>query len=418
MGGLLIIYTVSGGAKAVAYTQQLQLFIIFGGLFLAGYMVVEMLPDGVGFTDALHLSGSMGKLNVITTGFENGSFNWSDKYNIFSGLIGGFFLSLSYFGTDQSQVGRYLTAKNLNESRIGLLMNGFVKVPMQFLILLLGALVFSFYLFTSAPVFFNESGLDRLRQSSKKDSVAWAEQNFAALSAEKSNAAVQYSAARLEGNAANMAASIETLRETEKESGKIRKQVITWIKSSAPGVDSNDTNYIFLRFVVDFLPVGLVGLLVAIIFLAAWGSIAAALNSLASSTIIDLHRRFKTKEMTVEEEFSWSRRYTFIWGVFCVLIACFATELGNSLIETVNILGSLFYGTILGIFMVAFWLKRVGAQAVFFAAILSQLTVFSAFKFTSISFLWYNVLGCLVAFLGAWIFQLFSRSESKSELTS
>jgi SSS family transporter len=418
MGGLLIIYTVSGGAKAVAYTQQLQLFIIFGGLFLAGYMVVEMLPDGVGFTDALHLSGSMGKLNVITTGFENGSFNWSDKYNIFSGLIGGFFLSLSYFGTDQSQVGRYLTAKNLNESRIGLLMNGFVKVPMQFLILLLGALVFSFYLFTSAPVFFNESGLDRLRQSSKKDSVAWAEQNFAALSAEKSNAAVQYSAARKEGNAANMAASIETLRETEKESGKIRKQVITWIKSSAPGVDSNDTNYIFLRFVVDFLPVGLVGLLVAIIFLAAWGSIAAALNSLASSTIIDLHRRFKTKEMTVEEEFSWSRRYTFIWGVFCVLIACFATELGNSLIETVNILGSLFYGTILGIFMVAFWLKRVGAQAVFFAAILSQLTVFSAFKFTSISFLWYNVLGCLVAFLGAWIFQLFSRSESKSELTS
>jgi len=418
MGGLLIIYTVSGGAKAVAYTQQLQLFIIFGGLFLAGYMVVEMLPNGVGFTDALHLSGSMGKLNVITTGFENGSFNWSDKYNIFSGLIGGFFLSLSYFGTDQSQVGRYLTAKNLNESRIGLLMNGFVKVPMQFLILLLGALVFSFYLFTSAPVFFNESGLDRLRQSSKKDSVAWAEQNFAALSAEKSNAAVQYSAARKEGNAANMAASIETLRETEKESGKIRKQVITWIKSSAPGVDSNDTNYIFLRFVVDFLPVGLVGLLVAIIFLAAWGSIAAALNSLASSTIIDLHRRFKTKEMTVEEEFSWSRRYTFIWGVFCVLIACFATELGNSLIETVNILGSLFYGTILGIFMVAFWLKRVGAQAVFFAAILSQLTVFSAFKFTSISFLWYNVLGCLVAFLGAWIFQLFSRSESKSELTS
>jgi len=415
MGGLLIIYTVSGGAKAVAYTQQLQLFIIFGGLFLAGYMVVEMLPDGVGFTDALHLSGSMGKLNVITTGFENGSFNWSDKYNIFSGLIGGFFLSLSYFGTDQSQVGRYLTAKNLNESRIGLLMNGFVKVPMQFLILLLGALVFSFYLFTSAPVFFNESGLDRLRQSSKKDSVVWAEQNFAALSVAKSNAAILYSAARKEGNSDKMAASIETLRETEKESGKIRKQVISWMKSSAPGVDANDTNYIFLRFVVDFLPVGLVGLLVAIIFLAAWGSIAAALNSLASSTIIDLHRRFKTKEMSVEEEFSWSRRYTFIWGVFCVLIACFASELGNSLIEAVNILGSLFYGTILGIFLVAFWLKRVGAHAVFFAAILSQLTVFAAFQFTSISFLWYNVLGCLVAFIGAWVFQLFARVNENPE---
>ena len=401
MGGLLIIYTVSGGAKAVAYTQQLQLFIIFGGLFLAGYLVVKMLPQDVGFTDALHLSGSLGKLNVITTGFENGSFNWGDKYNIFSGVIGGFFLALSYFGTDQSQVGRYLTAKNLNESRLGLLMNGFVKVPMQFLILLLGALVFSFYLFTSAPVFFNESGLNKLRKTEIADSLKLVETKFDALSELKSAEAAKFSIARELGDQSVMDASVLKLNQLEKESGKLRTQVKSWVKSSAKGVDSNDTNYIFLRFVVDFLPVGLVGLLVAIIFLAAWGSIAAALNSLASSTIIDLHRRFKTDEMSVEEEFNWSRRYTLLWGLFCVLIACFASEIGNSLIETVNILGSLFYGTILGIFLVAFWLKNVGANSVFLAALVSQISVFLLFKFTEVSFLWYNVLGCLVVFVGA-----------------
>lgn len=406
MGGLLIIYTVSGGAKAVAYTQQLQLFIIFGGLFLAGYLVVKMLPPDVGFTDALHLSGSLGKLNVITTGFENGSFNWGDKYNIFSGVIGGFFLALSYFGTDQSQVGRYLTAKNLNESRLGLLMNGFVKVPMQFLILLLGALVFSFYLFTSAPVFFNESGLNKLRKTEIADSLKLVETKFDALSELKSAEAAKFSIARELGDQSVMDASVLKLNQLEKESGKLRTQVKSWVKSSANGVDSNDTNYIFLRFVVDFLPVGLVGLLVAIIFLAAWGSIAAALNSLASSTIIDLHRRFKIDEMSVEEEFNWSRRYTLLWGLFCVLIACFASEIGNSLIETVNILGSLFYGTILGIFLVAFWLKSVGANSVFLAALVSQISVFLLFKFTEVSFLWYNVLGCLVVFVGAIIFHL------------
>lgn len=416
MGGLLIIYTVSGGAKAVAYTQQLQLFIIFGGLFLAGYLVVEMLPQGVGFTDALHLSGSLGKLNVITTGFENGSFNWGDKYNIFSGVIGGFFLALSYFGTDQSQVGRYLTAKNLNESRIGLLMNGFVKVPMQFLILLLGALVFSFYLFTSAPVFFNESGLNKLRKTEFADSLGLVEKQFEVISNSKSVEAANFSYAREQGNEALMDASVVKLNQLEKESGKLRNQVKTWVKSSASGVDANDTNYIFLRFVVDFLPVGLVGLLVAIIFLAAWGSIAAALNSLASSTIIDLHRRFKKSEMSQEEEFSWSRRYTLLWGLFCVLIACFASEIGNSLIETVNILGSLFYGTILGIFLVAFWLKNVGADSVFVAALISQVSVFMLFKLTDVSFLWYNVLGCLVVFSVAYIIELFKIDNKRSSL--
>ncbi len=195
MGGLLIIYTMSGGAKAVAYTQQLQLIIIFTGMFLAAYMVVNMLPENVSFTDALEVSGKMGKLNVITTGFENGKFNWSDQYNLFSGLIGGFFLALSYFGTDQSQVGRYLTARSLKQSRMGLLMNGFVKIPMQFGILLIGVLVFSFYQFNKAPIFFNDVQLKKLETSVYKDSLQIATKQYDAITLLKQKEVVDYSAA-------------------------------------------------------------------------------------------------------------------------------------------------------------------------------------------------------------------------------
>lgn len=397
MGGLLIIYTVSGGARAVAYTQQLQLFIIFGGLFLAGFLVVRMLPEGVGFTDALHLSGSLGKLNVITTGFDaQGNFDWSDKYNIWSGLIGGFFLALSYFGTDQSQVGRYLTAKSMQESRMGLIMNGFVKVPMQFFILLLGVLVFGFYLFTSAPVFFNGALLEQAKQGKAKLAVEQAETQFAEITAERRAAAIDFSAAREQGNSSAMEESVARLRASQAEGDALRNALKVDLKKAMPAADTNDNNYIFLRFVLDYLPAGLVGLLIAIIFLAAWGSIAAALNSLASSTMVDLHLRFRSEPMNDEQQFRWSRLYTLFWGLFCVLIACFASEIGNSLIEAVNILGSLFYGTLLGIFLTAFWLKKTGAAAVFYAAIVSQISVFLIWMFSDLSFLWYNVVGCMV----------------------
>src|SRR6478735_1634142 len=332
MGGLLIIYTVSGGAKAVAYTQQLQLIIIFIGMFLAGYMVVHMLPKGVGFVDSLQVSGKLGRLNVITTGFEKGNgFDWGDKYNIWSGVIGGFFLALSYFGTDQSQVGRYLTAKSLTESRMGLLMNGLVKVPMQFAILLIGALVFTFYQFNNAPLFFNQS-------QQKKTTVTLF--TNAETKEQKNNKAVE-------------------LSQLQQQSDSIRKKVKTWMQDEKIEGDTSDTNYIFLRFVVDNLPTGMVGLLIAIIFLASWGSIAAAINSLASSTMVDFHRRFSKKEVTGEEEYRMSKRYTLLWGIFCVIVAMYSYNLGNSLIETVNELGSVFYGPILGVFLVALFLKRV-----------------------------------------------------------
>lgn len=400
MGGLLIIYTMSGGAKAVAYTQQLQLIIIFIGMFLAAYMVVNMLPENVSFTDALEVSGKMGKLNVITTGFENGHFNWSDQYNLFSGLIGGFFLALSYFGTDQSQVGRYLTAKSLKQSRIGLLMNGLVKVPMQFLILLIGALVFTFYQFNKAPIFFNEVQVKKLEQSAVyKDSFRLVQQEYNKITTLKQQAVVNYSIASDNHNKKKQEEQLVALQNFQAAANVLRAKVKEWVKTKEIGGDNNDTNYIFLRFVVDNLPVGLVGLLIAIIFLASWGSIAAAINSLASCTMIDFHRRFTKKKDSNEDEYRLSKWYTLAWGVFCIIVAMFTYNIGNSLIEAVNVLGSLFYGVILGVFLVAFFIKKIkNGHVVFWAAVLAELLVLTVFILTKIGifkmgFLWLNPIG-------------------------
>ncbi|OSZ77493.1 sodium:solute symporter [Chitinophagaceae bacterium IBVUCB2] len=400
MGGLLIIYTISGGAKAVAYTQQLQLIIIFTGMFLAAYMVVNMLPKDVSFTDALEVSGKLGKLNVITTGFENGRFNWSDQYNLWSGLIGGFFLALSYFGTDQSQVGRYLTAKSLKESRMGLLMNGLVKVPMQFAILLIGALVFTFYQFNKAPVFFNDVQVKKLEQSAVyKDSFVLIQQQYDAITTKKQQAVVNYTRASDANDKKQEEQYLAELTALQGEADGIRKKVKGWINSKEVGGDGNDTNYIFLRFVVDNLPVGLVGLLIAIIFLASWGSIAAAINSLASCTMIDFHRRFTKKKESGEDEYRLSKWYTLAWGIFCIVVAMFTYNIGNSLIEAVNVLGSLFYGVILGVFLVAFFIKKIkSGHVVFWGAVLAELLVLTVFILTKVGvikmgFLWLNPIG-------------------------
>lgn len=406
MGGLLIIYTVTGGAKAVAYTQQLQLVIIFIGMFLAGYMIIHLLPERVGFTDALRISGVSGKMNVITTGTKNGHFDWSDKYNIWSGIIGGFFLALSYFGTDQSQVGRYITAKSNAQSKLGLLINGLIKVPMQFFILLIGAMLFTFYQFKPSPVFHNRAVEIKAQKTVYKDSLGNVQALYnttnikqAALSAEYLNA--------FDANKADVATAIkDSLQINNRQQDSLRSLYKSYIKKALPADDNNDTNYIFLRFVIDYLPAGLVGLLVAIIFLAAWGSIAAALNSLASCTMIDFHRRFTTviSQKTIEElsarEYKLSRIYTFCWGIFCIIVAQFAQKMG-SLIEAVNVLGSLFYGVILGIFLVAFYVKRVGAKAVFASAIFSELIIIALFflnenEIINLGFLWLNAVGALL----------------------
>jgi hypothetical protein len=284
---------------------------------------------------------------------------------------------------------------------MGLLMNGFVKVPMQFLILILGVLVFSFYQFTSAPVFFNGAVLEKAKQGKHADSLLLLEKEYERLSSEKIQLAQAFGNQQGASMPSNGDDVLRTLQMTNDSAFAVRSEVKKLIRTSEMGLDANDNNYVFLRFVIDYLPQGLVGLLIAIIFLAAWGSIAAALNSLASSTMVDLHVPFKGRT----NEYNWSKFYTLIWGLFCVLVACFASEIGNSLIEAVNILGSLFYGTLLGIFVTAIAFKRVTAKPVMLGIIVSQATVIAVFCFSDISFLWYNVIGCIVVMAVAWVME-------------
>lgn len=389
LGGILIVYSISGGARAIAYTQQLQLMIIFAGLFFAAYLLLDMMPAGIGFSEAIDLGDALGKMNVITTGITDEGFNWNDRFNIFSGIIGGFFLSLSYFGTDQSQVGRFLTASSIKESRKGLIMNGIVKVPMQYFILLIGVLVFVYYIFSPSPMYFNQVAVDRLKETAYHDQVVALEQRNDLLQRRKDSILVL-----LEGNASviNLQTTITTLT---KEQQAIRGEITALIKESGLPIEQSDTNYIFLRFVMDHMPKGLVGLLIAVIFLAAWGSIAATLNALSSTTLIDFHLIHVNANPTPEESIRLSRLYTLLWGIFCIVFAQFATNLG-SLIEAVNILGSWFYGVILGIFLVAFYLKHVGGHAVFYAALLGELIVLTMYGLTDIGWLWLNAIGALV----------------------
>ncbi len=411
MGGLLIIYTVSGGAKAVAYTQKIQMVIIFGGMFTAGYCMMNYLPSGIGFKQALQLSGAGGKLNVITTGFTKNGFDWKDKYNIISGVIGGFFLALSYFGTDQSQVGRYLAAKDSTESKVGLLMNGLVKVPMQFFILLLGAMLFAFYQFNAAPIFFNKALADKGKTTIYQSKLNTLENSYYQQQLHQQNNSKNFLL-----NTQNIKLK-ENLKLGSAKLTEIQKEYKATLKKALPDADTNDTNYIFLRFVIDFLPKGIVGLLIAIIFMSAWGSIAAALNALASCTMIDFHRKIKKDYSRFENqnaingyEYKTSKLYTLAWGIFSIITAELSSGIG-SLIEAVNMLGSLFYGVILGIFLVGFYLKRVGGKSVFLGAIISELLVILLFTLDKydvigLGFLWLNVIGALLVLLISGLIEL------------
>ena len=404
MGGILIVYSISGGARAVAYTQQLQLAIIFMGLFFAAYLLVDMLPEGIGFNKALDIGRSLGKMNVITTGITEEGFNWNDRFNIFSGIIGGFFLALSYFGTDQSQVGRYLTASSIQESRIGLIMNGIVKIPMQFFILLIGVLVFVYYMFHASPLYFNGLALDKLKTTAYKEQVVVLERQQDSISMQKQKLLANWS----HENESDFLNDLTRIKSLEQDN---RKKVMSMVKESGIAVEQSDTNYIFIRFVMDHMPKGLIGLLIAVIFLAAWGSIAATLNSLSSSTLVDFHKIHINTNPAPEEEFRLSKLYTLFWGVFCIVFAQFATNLG-SLIEAVNILGSWFYGVMLGIFLVAFYLKTVRGNAVFYAAILGEVVVLCMYGFTEIGWLWLNAIGALAVVIFAFLLEAFFKKQT------
>ncbi|OCA78809.1 sodium:solute symporter [Chryseobacterium contaminans] len=402
-GGILLIYTYVGGAKAIAHTQKLQFLIILGTMAFAGYLLIQNMPNGIGFNDALYLAGKSGKLNVITTEFD-----WKDKYNIWSGLIGGFFLALSYFGTDQSQVGRYITAKDNTNAKMGLLLNGLVKIPMQFAILLIGALLFAFFSLKPAPIYFNERSYQYLKET-KPEQAAVFEKEHQDLQI-KFNAESKEILKLKENNSPQLNKTIQDFKNTQTEVKALHGRVEEAINSSNYNAEKTDTNYIFLYFVKNTLPVGMIGLLFAVIFLASWGSISAALNSLAACSLKDVHLIFKKDIPDEKTELKYSRLHTLAWGIFSIGVAMFATQMG-SLIEAVNVLGSLFYGPILGIFLVAFYYKKITGSNVFTAAILSEIVVIAVYQFDIVSFLWLNVIGAAVVIIFSAIGCFISRKK-------
>lgn len=407
MGGLVIFYTVSGGAKAVAYTQFQQMLVITLGMFIAGFMIVKLLPEGVGFFDAIKISDAVGNMNAITTNFD-----MNDKYNVWSGLIGGFFLSLAYFGTDQSQVGRYLTGKSESESRKGLLSTAVVKIPMQYSILLIGALLVAFYHFHSSPLFFNEAVVQKIETTAAADDFHKLNSDFSLLEEKKKEAAYAYLKTESESEKYQLKS---TLKDFKNEELKLRTETKKLITKTDASIDTNDVNYIFMNFVLRYLPAGLIGLLIAVIFCASWSSTASELNALSSTSVIDLYKRLIITDKSETHYVLVSKILTVFWGLIAIAVAQFASELG-SMIEAVNVLGSLFYGTVLGVFVVAFFVKYVRGTAVFFAAVIAELIVIILFKTDATAFLWLNMIGCVsVIFIGI-LFQFIISAKAKEEI--
>ncbi len=415
IGLIVIIYTVSGGTTAVSVTQKQQMMVMLSGLFLAAGVIIWKLPAGVGFTDSVNLAGHLGKLNAVT--FE---FDLKDRYNIWSGMIASVFLFLSYFGTDHSQVSRYLSGKSLTESRMGLMFNGLLKVPMQFLVLFVGILVFVFYQFNQAPVHFNESNLDKLRGTSYEAEYKMLEQRHEAVFVQKQAAMQRILDASRSGDEAALSAAkahAEAMQQADKE---VRESVRQVIAQASPGAKTKDTDYVFLSFVMEHMPVGVIGFLLAMIFAAGMSSTASELNALTSVMAMDIYKRNLVKDRSYRHYLNASRWFTVMWGLLALIFAATA-QLFENLIQMVNILGSLFYGTILGVFLTAFFMPKVKGNAVFLAALITQAVIITLFVLERngslpISFLWYNPIGCfLVMGLGGIFELLFGRRQSGAQ---
>jgi len=390
---LVTTYCMLGGSKAISYTQMLQMSVVLAGMFLAAVLIIHQLPEEIGVHESLLIAGKMGKINLI-----DWKFDINNRYNIWSGIIGGFFLQLSYFGTDQSQVGRYLSGQSATASKKGLLLNGFLKIPMQFLILLVGIFVYIFYQFQEAPIFFNKNSERLWSQQANYKQVntehhqvfeAKKQQEIELVRAIKSNDDVK---------TRQLQTSIQDLQGKQKE---LRSRAVTEIKKSHAEFEEQDTNYVFLRFITDHLPVGIVGFLIAMILLASMGSMASAFGSLTSTSMVDIYQRFMHTDGSNQHYWWVSKLITMGWGILCLIVAQFAVNMG-SLIEVVNILGSWFYGTILGVFLCAFYLPRTSGNQVFWAALVAEALVIYAWYVDLMAFLWLNVLGCLLvmAFAG------------------
>jgi SSS family solute:Na+ symporter len=418
IGVVVIFYTVMGGTKAVSVTQKQQMIVILTGMVIAGVVVVMKLPEGIGFNDALGIAGKLGKLEVIDLEFD-----LKDRYNLWSALLGGTFLFLSYFGTDQSQVQRYLSGKSLAESRLGLLFNGIFKVPMQFLVLFVGIMVFVFFLFVAPPIHFNKANLDRLEASDEyRPKLENLQIGYAAVNDKGDDVSrALVGALNAEDQPAIDAAS-KKLALTVDARKFLASRVDKLVESEAASRDEEaiieDRDYVFITFIINYLPIGLVGLLLAVIFSAAMSSTSSELNALATTTMVDIYRRSLVKDKEDAHYLTASKWLTIGWGCIAITFAAFA-NLFDNLIQAVNIIGSLFYGVILGVFAVAFFVKWVNGRAVLIAAVIAELFIIATFAanhlgYIDLAFLWLNLIGCVLTVLLAMIFQLMVGKEGET----
>jgi len=421
IGVLVIIYTVSGGTEAVTQTQKQQMAVMMGGMIVAGILVIKALPEGVGVTDALHVAGKMGKLNVV-----NFEFDLSDKYNFWSGMTGAVFLFLSYFGTDQSQVQRYLSGRSLSESRMGLMMNGLLKVPMQFIILLIGALVFVYYQYNQPPIFFNETVREEIStDATYGQDFQELEQAYEHIFEEKRVVVGELNDAVRQGNDQKISEARTDLNGLQANADGLREDAKAMIQEAMPDRETNDKDYIFMNFVMSTMPVGIVGLLFAVIFSAAMSSTSSELNALGSTTLIDFYKRRINPNADDRHYLRYSKLFTLMWGVIAIIFAS-TMSLFENLIQAVNLIGSLFYPIILGIFIVAFFFRSIKSNAVFLAAIVSQAivifvhylnTIDAAGPFT-MGFLWYNAFGCILVVLISFLLNGFMKRPQSAESRS
>ena len=402
IGLLVIVYTVSGGTKAVNYTQKYQMAVIFTGLIITFLIIVSSLPDNVSFQKAIELAGVNDKMKILDF-----SFDFENRYTVWSGVIGGTFLALSYFGTDQSQVQRYLSGKSLKEMQIGMIFNGILKIPMQFFILLIGVMVFVFYQFNPSPLNFNPQAEIIVSQSTKAKEYSELKSSLEEVYYLKNEVTNEY----LKDNKEFLIEEIKNLNEREKEIRDNAKKIIDEVsRNSAKKTESNDKDYVFISFILNNLPKGLVGLLIAVILSAAMSSTASELNALATTTTIDLYNRNKRTKSTEMQTVNATKMFTVLWGAFAIGIACVA-YLADNLIQLVNIIGSIFYGNVLGIFLIAFFIKYIKSNAVFLGALITQLIIIYVWYNDFMPYLWLNLLGTLTVIIISYALQLFNNMK-------
>jgi Na+/proline symporter len=395
IGVLVIIYTVTGGTKAVSVTQKQQMAVIFAGMFTAFFLIIHYLPEGITFTKAIDIAGSSGKMKILDF-----SFDFNNRYTFWSGIIGGSFLALSYFGTDQSQVQRYLSGKSVKEMQMGLIFNGLLKIPMQFFILFVGIMVFVFFQFNPTPLHFNPESKKAIENSSFKNQYQNLEKEHKIVEDEKRTLQLQVVNKELSKQ------QNERVRQLENRDNEIRTEAKSIIHQVDENIEINDKDYVFIHFILKYLPRGLIGLLLAVILSAAMSSTASELNALGSTTAMDLYKRNVKEEKSDKHYVAMSKWFTLLWGVLAILVASFA-NLFDNLIQLVNIIGSIFYGNVLGIFLLAFFIKFVKGNAVFIAALITQIIVIIGYSLNWMPYLWLNLFGCALVMTIAILIQQF-----------